>query len=365
MPRRLSLILLLAPLVVAQPRVFLVDLSQGREAAVGAADKILHEGPFSVMLKDRAPTSGDKHDYMSQAPYFWADPKSPNGLPYLRRDGERNPEINKITDHANMDRVSRDTRTLAIAYHFTHDENYAARAALLLRAWFIDTETRMNPNLRYAQAIPGVNDGRGIGIIESRGLAGVVDAAGLLAGSKSWTAEDEKSLEKWFADFLKWLQTSKNGIDESKATNNHGTFYDVQIADFALFTGPRELAVHTLQEAKTKRIAAQVQADGRQPRETERTRGLSYSVMNLDGMMQLALLAKGVDIDLWNFQTPDGRGIRKALDWLVPFVMGEAKWPYQQIDQFHPAEFIPLLERAAAAYHDDRYHAQAVRLEKK
>jgi len=366
MPRRLLVVLAGAPLVFSQSKVFLLDLSTlDRKEAVAAADKMIGDGPFTVMRKQRTPTSGDKHDYMSQAPYFWPDSNSPSGLPYIRHDGVRNPEINQITDHAEMDRVARNSRALAAAYHLTHDETYAQRAAGLLRAWFLDPETRMNPNLRYAQAIPGVNDGCGIGIIESRGLTGVVDALGLLAGSKSWTAADQNGVEKWFRDFLEWLQTSKNGRDESKATNNHGTFYDVQIVDFALFTGQRELATQTLEAAKTKRIAAQIEPDGRQPRETDRTKGLSYSVMNLDGLMQLARLGEHSSVDLWNFETPDARGIRKALDWLVPFASGEQKWPYEQIEPFARAAFVPLLRRAAVKYHDNRYLAVAVRLEKK
>jgi hypothetical protein len=353
-------------ILAADPRVFLLDPSAAaKQGVVAAADKALHDGPFSVMQKGPTPPSGTKHDYLSQAPYWWPDPKARDGLPYIRKDGVRNPEINQITDHANMDRVARDVRTLALAYFKTKQEMYAERATTLLRSWFLDADTRMNPNLRFAQYVPGVNDGRGIGIIESRGLTGVVDAVGLLGGSKSWTSSDQTRIEKWFAEYLEWLETSKNGRDESNALNNHGTFYDVQIADFALFTGKRDLAMRTLNEAKTKRIGAQIEPDGRQPKETDRTRGLSYSVMNLDGLMQLARLGDSVGVDLWNFRTEDGRGIRKALDWLVPYASGEKKWTFEQIEPFNASEFRPLLQLAAAKYREAKYAAIAESLEKK
>ena len=176
------------------------------------ARKALQQVPVSVVTKAITPPSGDKHDYMSQAPYFWPDPNKPDGLPYIRRDGERNPELNKITDHHTLDLMEAATRTLSIAFYFGGNEEYAAKATQLLRAWFLDPATRMNPNLEYAQFIPGVNSGRGIGLIETRGLVDVVDAIGLLAGSKAWTSTDQRGLEQWYGKFLQWIQESNNTI---------------------------------------------------------------------------------------------------------------------------------------------------------
>lgn len=177
-----------------------------------------------------------------------------------------------------------------------------------------------------------------------------MDAAGLLAGSKSWTAADQKGLEQWFADFAKWLRESSNGKDEAKAANNHGTFYDVQVADFLLFSHQDALAKQVLTESRGKRIAAQIEPDGRQPLETDRTRGISYSVMNLNGLTLLATLGERVGIDFWGYQTADGRSIRKALDWVAPYSAGEKRWPYEQIEAYNPSDLAPALLRAALHY---------------
>src|SRR6266536_2829319 len=321
------------------------------------AQEALTIGPFSVVTKDPVPPSGDKHDYMSQAPYFWPDSSKPNGLPYIRRDGERNPEINKITDHRSLDQMVNAVETLALAYYYKSNDAYAAKAVQLLRAFFLDPATSMNPHLQFAQFIPGVNTGRGIGLIETRGLTRVVDAMGLLAASKALTEADRQGLEDWFSRFLKWMLESKNGRDEAASKNNLGTYYDVQVSSFALFLGKKEFAKDILQTARTKRIAAQIEPDGRQPLELARTKAWSYSVGNLDGLMLLARLGESVGVDLWNYQSRDGRSIRRALDYLVPVAFGEQKWTYQQLGEWPPQMLFPLMRRAAARYRDPQFLA--------
>lgn len=326
------------------------------------AQKALTTGPFSVVTKAVTPPSGDKHDYMSQAPYFWPDPKSRNGLPYIRRDGERNPEIEKISDHRSLDQLIAATETLALSHYFTGNETHAEKAVSLLRAFFLDPATRMNPNLQYAQGIPGVNTGRGIGLIETRGLTKVVDAIGLLQGSKALTVADERGLRDWFAKFLQWMQESKNGRDEAAAKNNHGTYYDLQVASFALFLGKIDVAKNVLRTAREKRIALQIEPDGRQPLELARTRAWSYSIGNLDGLMQLARLGENVGVDLWNFRTTDGRSIERALDYLLPFALGEQKFPYQQLGEWQPQMLFPLIRQAAKKYGDSQYRSVVSKL---
>ena len=319
------------------------------------AQQALKTDIASVITKEANPPSGDRHDYMSQAPYFWRNPDTKDGLPYIRRDGERNPEIKKYPDHDLLDKMIEAVSTLSEAYFFTGKEEYAAKATEILRLWFLDAKTKMNPNLDYAQAIPGLNTGRGIGIIETRNLPRVVDAVGLLANSKAWTKTDQSGLEKWFGDYLNWLMTSKNGRDEAAAKNNHGTFYDVQIADYALFVGKKELTKTILETAKTKRIALQVDTNGEQPLELERTKSWDYSVMNLDGLMQLAILGESVGVDLWNFKTAKSGGIRQASEFLYQFKDNEKNWKHEQIELLKIEKIYPLMRRAADVYTDKNY----------
>ena len=318
------------------------------------ADKLLDMQPVSVMDKPAAPPGGNKHDYMSQAPYFWYDSSKPKGLPYLRRDGQRNPEIYTITDHKEMSELDNASRILALAWYFTGDEKYALKAAVLLRHWFFDESTRMNPNLNYAQAVPGVNDGRGTGIIESIALTGIADAAGLLEGSHSWTTADASALRQWYVQYLDWMLTSKNGKDEHAAKNNHGTWYLVQAADFALFTGNAAKARELTEEGKIK-MDGQIEQDGKMPLELARTNGLGYSTYNLQAWFKLGILSERTGTNLWNYQNKGGAGIRTALDWLRPYALGEKKWDYQQISGYKKEDYYGLLLQASTKYKESRY----------
>ncbi len=327
------------------------------------ADKLMEMKPVSVMDKGLIPVSGNKHDYMSQAPYFWYDSSKPNGLPYLRRDGERNPEINKITDRSNLGKLENATRVLSLAWYFTDKEQYAAKAAELLRSWFLEAATRMNPHLNYAQAIPGINDGRGIGIIETIALTGIADAAGLLKGSKAWPLKDHKALQQWYKEYLQWMLTSKNGMDEHAAKNNHGTWFYVQAVDFALFCGNKAKARELAEESK-KRLDSQLTAEGQMPLELERTAALGYSTFNLRAWFMLANLASKVNIDLWNYTNSKGAGLRTALDWLSPYAFGEKPWTYQQINKYNKDDMFPLITQAAVIWKAPAYAARAEQLAK-
>ena len=327
---------------------------------IADADKALAVTPPSVMQKTKVPPSGDKHDYMSIAPYFWPNPATKDGLPYVRKDGKVNPEsrAEAANDTLRARLVGTTVETLALGYYFTRDEKYAEHAAKVLRTWFLDPATKMTPHFRFAQAIPGVNDGRGTGLIEARGLADAADAAILLAGSKHWSAADQQALQAWGEVFFEWLTTSKNGQDERAAKNNHGTWYDVQAVKWALVLGRKDKAKELCVAAGPGRIGVQVEPDGKQPLELVRTASFSYSCFNLLALARLADLSEHAGVDLWQHKTTDGRSIRAALDFLVPYLGKEPKpWTMQQIHESKPDEVLPVLRAAALAYGDERYES--------
>lgn len=329
------------------------------------ADKILNEAKvYSVMDKKQVPPSGDKHDYMSTGPYWWPDPTKPDGLPYIKKDGLRNPTYYDITDSQELDKVEDCALTLALAYYFTHENKYANFASKLIKTWFLDTETRQNPNLNFGQGIPGLNTGRGTGIIETRDVYRVLDAAILIKETQNWSIEDHEALKKWFSDYLTWMLESPIGKDEADSKNNHGTFYSEQIIAFSLFSEHPEVALNEIEIFKN-RMESQLKPDGSQPFELVRTKSWGYVNMNLFGYFLIAKLAENANIQLWNQQISEGKNMKQALDWIVPYLKNEKVWEYEQIQKISYAETIKILKLAAIKYSNPEYEALAKKIDLK
>jgi Alginate lyase len=304
---------------------------QAYSSLIKAANNALKEELTSVVQKTQTPPSGSKHDYLSLAPYFWPDPNKADGLPWIRKDGQVNP----LTRDKNVDEPAKDvmienTRDLALANFFSDDQKYAKRAVEVLQTWFLNEETKMNPNLNYGQGIPGVNTGRCFGIIEFTGILEVITAIELLKLNNSIDEKTENGMKNWLAEYQNWLQTSEIGLQEKATKNNHGTWYDVQTLAILTYLKKDAEAKVVLENFK-KRIAEQIDAEGKQKHELERTKSLSYSIMNLRAMTQMAYFGKIHGIDLWSFTTSNGGSIQKAYSFLEPFANGTKNWEYQQL----------------------------------
>jgi hypothetical protein len=345
----------------AKPQVFILDvkalesnksriLSKDKAALsaykqlIKEADKGLQFGPVSVMEKKNNPPSGDKHDYMSLAPYHWPDPSKADGLPYIRKDGETNPEVKEYKDKEYLPKLCEVVHTLALAYYFSEEGHYAEHASRLIRTWFLDTATRMNPNLNFGQGMKGHNTGRGAGMIDTRHLVKVVDAVGLLKQSKYWKKADQEGMKKWFGDFIVWMQTSPVGLDEKDSPNNHGAWYDAQRLAMSLFIGDRDLSREIVLSAQ-QRLDSQMNNDGFFPKELERTISLHYSVFVMDAFFHIAQMAEEAGMDFWNYTSPTGKSLKKAFEALRPFLLQEKDWTGKQIKPFNPENgFMILLE---------------------
>lgn len=323
-------------------------------ALIADADAALARRPGSVMDKTTIPLSDDRHDYLSLAPYWWPDPANPKG-PYIRRDGEVNPKRDtKAFDRTALARMVSDADTLALAYYYTGDTRYAAKAAAVIRAWFLDPATAMNPNMNYAQAVPGRENGRKEGVLDTSGFMQVIDAAGLIGPSAALTPSEVQKLEGWFARYIEWMQTSANGRGEQAAKNNHGIWYDAQLTMFALFARRPEIARKTVAAFPRARIAAQFDPSGALPEELARTRSMHYSIYALEPAFDMADLAACLGTDLWAYADAKGRSLRKATDYLAAYRGRPELWKTKELDW--PAEELDaLLTRADAAWGPGAY----------
>ena len=305
--------------------------SQAFRNLVSLADGDLLLKPPTVMTKEYIPASGSKHDYVSLARYAWPDETQPNGLPYVMRDGVSNPELKKF-DRNKLSAMANAVYRLSLAYYFSGEEKYAQKATELIRVWFIDKKTKVNPNLRFAQHIPGKADGRCYGVIDAYSYVEMLDGVQLLEKSKSFTQKDSKLLKAWFSQLLKWLLTHPQAIEESYQKNNHATAYDVQVAAYALYTGNKKVFNDIVDNFPKRRIATQIMPDGKQPYELRRTLAFGYSQYNLTHIIDLMLMIKHQGVDFRQYCVSGEHSFFKAMDFLAPY-MGKSvsDWPYQQI----------------------------------
>ena len=326
------------------------------EKLLREADRCVTAPAEAVVLKKAPPPGGDMHDYWSLAPYWWPDKTRVGGLPYVRRDGKRNPEANSDKyDRQRMNRMSRDALTLALAWYLTGNDLYAGKGCALVWSWCCDHMTRTNPNLNFGQSKPGVAKGDPTGIIETRDLIRVAEAGRILNPSPLWSDVETQKLTKWFKAYVKWLLESEFGRVESEKRNNHGTWYDAQVAVFALYAGDKSLAHAVVGTLDRRRIGEQIKADGTMPEELKRTRSRHYTFFTLEAYFILASVAERLNVDLWNWSVPNTGSIRVAFDLAAPHIAPDSPWPYGETGAFDPFRFTPLFHRAAMVYKDDRY----------
>lgn len=325
------------------------------DRALRDADKLLDEPDPTVVDKEMTPPSGDKHDYISMGRYWWPNPDTKDGLPYVRRDGHSNPELKKF-DRDRLGRFSANLRRLTGAYLLAGRTEHARKIASMLRTWFLNERTRMNPNGTYAQMVPGRNDGLGRpeGILDLYSLIDAVDAATVLERDNLLSKKEMKALRAWFSAYVDWLLTSESGKGEYAAKNNHGIAYDVQTVVYARFAGRDEVARELIETFAERRLEKQIEADGKQPHELARTTAFGYSTYNLTHMLDMCVAARTMGIDLYD--AADG-AIDRAIGYLIPFLGNQEQFPYKQIKDWRSVEqeFARQLLRASRLKENAEY----------
>ncbi len=321
------------------------------------ADKAMNLKVSSVMDKTLTANSGDKRDYLSMSPYWWPNPKTSDGLPYIRKDGQTNPEVRDetSTDKKVGEDMCHGVYSLSIAYYLSGEEKYATKAAELVRVWFVDKATRMNPNLNYAQSILGVAEGSPSGMIEGRHFIKVIDSMLLLqaGGSKAWSASDMASLRSWFKEFIDWMYNSPLGFGEDNAPNNHGVWYNASVTAFLIFTDQIDEAKNQLRIAM-RRERTQFDKDGAQPEEAERTRSYHYHCFSLAAWAHLIRYGILLDypIQYRNMKVVSSRNVRSGVKFMLPYITKEKKvkdWPYKNVNGMEyvkAMQFFPLVREA-------------------
>ena len=296
------------------------------ERILKAANIYINFNPVTITAFRSKRSTGGQHDYFSEGDYWWPNPKDPNG-PYVRRDGISNP--NNFDKHRiALRNMSIEVAALTAAYKITREEKYADAVLKHLIAWFVNANTKMNPNLEHAQAIKGVATGRGIGIIDTIHLVEVAQAVVVLEKTGYLDKKDAEAIKDWFAKYLNWLTTSKFGKDEMNNGNNHSTCWCMQVAEYAKLVGDTSELNFCRNFYKNVLLPKQMAYDGSFPKELARTKPYSYSIFNMDMMTMVCEILSDKNNDLWHYTTNDGKNIGLGMKFLYPYLTDKSKWPY-------------------------------------
>ncbi|ORX84781.1 chondroitin AC/alginate lyase [Basidiobolus meristosporus CBS 931.73] len=280
-----------------------------------AANNCLKNGPFSVTYTDRIPPSGDVHDFMTQAPYWWPDSnaENPATAPYIRIDGKMNPECTELPNQKQLENMALCVSTLSLAYCYVEDSRYLKHAWDLLRVWFLDPQTRMNPNVNYGQIRPNCSEGGTFtGMMGTRGLVLVANSV-LLIKTAEYEA-DMVQLKQWFTEYVNWISESELALRAKRARNNHGTFYYIQLVSCLYFLERYQEALDHLKEFFQQTMKRQINQEGDQPHESARATPMTYLVGNLEGLIYLAQIGDSLGFDGWGFHN---QGIKRAADFIL------------------------------------------------
>ncbi|KAF9336493.1 hypothetical protein BG006_008412 [Podila minutissima] len=313
---------------------------------------------YSVTNKDQTAPSNDIHDYLSLSKYYWPNDKSPTGdfLPYVRRDGHINPEIETVRDYRLLRTMMREVHIMGMAYHFTGNKTYADKCAKRLREWFLDEATYMNPNINFGSLRKGEALGARTGVLDMFPIFRVFDALHYLKQEPSWDPTLIPQLQEWFTRYVRWLETATLAKVERKGNNNHGTYYDVQIIGIYLFLDRIDDAREVARSALENRIDRQILPDGGQPEELERKTSWYYSVFNLQALMTLARWGDDLGVNMWDHEGPKGQSIKKAIDFLLPYSLKNGEgWPVKNLKGFDMTDYLKCLQIAWNIYGDQKY----------
>lgn len=321
------------------------------------AEMLLDLAPTSVIDKTAVAASGDPHDFFAIGAYSWPDTSKPGGRPYVYRDSETNPEASSSTDYdkGQYEEMTRRVAILALAYFYSDDIRFAEQGARLLRVWFCDDDTRMNPHFRYAAGRPGVWDGHFSGVIEGVYLIEMLDAVALLEDSPAWSESDSRQLRAWFGELSNWLVSSPFGRREIFTPNNHGSYVLAQIIAFSSFAGHDRRARRAIEIAR-KQLRRQIKMDGSLPREVDRADGWFYSFYGLRAFVVIARLSEFYGFNFWR----DEPRLAQACSSLAPYATGRSRWPFGRGSKIWQRDAAQLFGVAARAYSSPALRSTAV-----
>ncbi len=293
------------------------------------ADKALSAPNYSVTDKTFIPPGATANDFVSLSSQYFPDENSSDGLPWLKKPGETNPDskTDKV-DRARIKDMANTVYTLSQAYYVSGNEAYAQKASTMLKTWFLITRTRMSPHLQYAQTIPGDDSRSSSGIMDGRLIPlNILDSVNLIRNSEHWTERFDGVMNQWFTQYLTFLTTRKMGQNASKKKDRNGSWYYFQTTALSWYLNDLKTLKKQLKLAKAK-MKEQFNADGGLVDEIKRSNSYADSCFNLDGLTAVAVVAEKSGNKFWDLPSKKKSAIGKGLNYMIPATVN-GQWAHK------------------------------------
>jgi hypothetical protein len=332
-----------------------------QQSIVAWANYLAAQGPWSVLNKTILAPTGNIHDYLSWAPYYWPNCSNVHNTTQLQpeqmwaqcnyeyRDGQFNPDRLLVNDTGHFQAMSDAVFYNTLAWVITGSTNYSSAAVSFLDTWFINPASAMTPNLQYAQMQRGPTGqiGTHTGLLDFKQMAKIASAIMILREGNNtyWTETLNTQMMNWTTNYLEWMTTSPIAYQEWVFPNNHGTFFYNQLSALQILVGDTTAAINSTKSYFAKQYQSQIDASGEQPYESVRTHPYHYRCYNLAAMITNAKIGEYLGITEWNTTTSQGATIRAAADFtMLQTPTAEGDGP--------PSELYPSIAAVGAAYGD-------------
>ena len=181
---------------------------------------------------------------------------------------------------------------LTLASYFSDDNSYADHAVSIIKEWFLDQNTKVNPSKVFTEATHR--------LLKTTYVYTLFDSLRLLRKKGRFSEDEWHGLQRWFTQVMEAMDQSARAWRLGYTSKDHiGLYYDIQYSSIAAFINNSTQMYKTIQDS-IARLYEHVAPDGTLHNEITKKSCESNQIFALAGWQTMDRMASKLGIDLWN-----------------------------------------------------------------